>query len=208
MTIFIYARDILGAVGTKEGNLPWDTHNKVDMKLFKAQTDNKLVLCGLNTFNSLPPFAIERMKPLVLVNVSTPIDILSNIIERGGKPATFEIVKTLLPTLTVIGGMKLFKKLLPYLSEVSLHITTRLEVHSGDFIRDTDLLNLLHFTDWKCVYADENIIISETCAKVNSQSLLTNMVFTLPESPSFRWPEHHNNTILLSQGGELTCKNT
>lgn len=197
--MFIYARDILGAVGTKDNQMPWTTHNKVDMQFFKLQTDNKLVLCGLNTFNSLPPFAIERMKPLVMVNVSTPIDVLSSILEKGGKPITFEIVKTLLPKLTVIGGMKLFKKLLPYLSEVSLHITTRLEIHSGDFIRDNDLLNLLHFTDWKCVYSDDNIVISETCAKVKSQSLLTNMIFTMPESPTFRWP-NDPSTILYIQG--------
>lgn len=56
---FIICIDTNGGFA-KDNKIPWD--NKDDMKHFVAKTKNKTMLCGRNTFNSLPINVQKRAK--------------------------------------------------------------------------------------------------------------------------------------------------
>lgn len=71
----IYARDSFGIVGV-DGDLPWGSHDELDMATFKNYTSKdscRAVVCGYNTALTLPESAIKRM-PLIIVPVNITLE--------------------------------------------------------------------------------------------------------------------------------------
>lgn len=69
----------------KNGKIPWN--NKDDMKHFRAKTRNKLMLCGKNTYDTLPEMVKLRAIALRSKELSS-YDKRNNVIAIGGKKFT------------------------------------------------------------------------------------------------------------------------
>ena len=125
MIIAVLACDTAWGIGNN-GSMPWP-HNPVDLKWFKQQTENKTIVMGRATWESLPKKPLPKRRNIVVTSQS--IDgvecyTLDNIKKH---------IKTIDQEVCVIGGAKLFSALLPYIDEL------RISRISGTYECDTSL---------------------------------------------------------------------
>lgn len=62
--VAVWCRDLDNLVGLKNNSLPW--HISSDLRRFKRITNQKIILVGKNTYNSLPNRSLPNRKILVL----------------------------------------------------------------------------------------------------------------------------------------------
>lgn len=113
MIIAVLACDSSWGIGNN-GSMPWP-HNADDLKWFKKQTENKTVVMGRATWESLPNKPLPKRRNIVVTSQS--ID--------GVECYTLSDIKEYLKTTSdqevcVIGGAKLFSALLPYIDELRI----------------------------------------------------------------------------------------
>lgn len=113
MIIAVLACDQAWGIGNN-GSMPWP-HNPHDLGWFKKQTENKTVIMGRATWESLPKKPLPKRRNIVVTSQS--ID--------GVECYTLDNIKEYLKTTSdqevcVIGGAKLFTALLPYIDEIHL----------------------------------------------------------------------------------------
>lgn len=70
----INQQNILGI----DGHMPWG-RIKSDLAFYKSETIGKTLICGGNTYRSLPPQALKNRKIVVLTRQQPPEDLSDNI---------------------------------------------------------------------------------------------------------------------------------
>lgn len=107
----IIAVNNLGFIG-KNNKLFWKSNE--DLQHFKALTLNKVLLCGYNTYQTLPKVVKERT--CVICDTRGQFHLVSEVINMDGF-----VLKGVNCDAWCIGGKKTYEKYAPYFTE--LHIS-------------------------------------------------------------------------------------
>lgn len=129
-----------------QGNLL--THIPEDMRFFRDKTKNSVVIMGRKTYDSLSSKPLPNRTNIV---VTSKIDKLCEIDEKGTWFVAIDFIKTFLDTLSVnspvnyfiIGGGQIYNELLSYCQKA--YVT---KVNYGYKDADTYFPNLDEMNDW------------------------------------------------------------
>lgn len=139
MIQMILATAIGGALGNKNG-LPWDNIPE-DMKWFRENTRDKVVVMGSNTWFSLP----EQYRPLpyrknVVISSRADIDG-ADLVLSGSPQAITNLLLDAYPNkeIILIGGKKIYEDFFPYVNTVyhtliNQHVEHDTEINIGSML--------------------------------------------------------------------------
>lgn len=110
---------IIAAIGKnnelgKDNDLIW--HLKKDLQYFKANTLNKKIVMGLNTFNSLKKRLVDRE---YIVLSKPKVDIPDALVYDDANEL-IKYLKTLDEEVMIIGGASVYKLFIPYADKLYL----------------------------------------------------------------------------------------
>lgn len=120
-----------------------------DMKRFKEETKNKVVIMGLNTFKSLPNGPLKNRINIVLDPANQPIEGV--IVVSSLYKLSLEVSRYDSRDIFVIGGASIYQQLVPFCTEV---LVTKVDA-DGD--ADRFFPNLDQNPKWKVVYKGEDL---------------------------------------------------
>ena len=114
----ILATDLYGGIG-KNNALPWPHHSE-DMKWFKQNTMNGIVVMGRNTWDSLGRKKLPGRINIVITTSSIHGD--PDAIYFGDIQKLLQTIQSDFPkrTIWVIGGANIYKQALPYCDNLYL----------------------------------------------------------------------------------------
>lgn len=115
-----------------------------DMKRFREETKNKVVIMGLNTFKSLPKGPLKNRINIVLDPDNQPIE--GAIVVPSLYKLSIEAANYNLEDVFVIGGASIYQQLVPFCDEI---LVTKVDA-DGD--ADRFFPNLDEKSNWKIVY--------------------------------------------------------
>lgn len=121
-----------------------------DMKRFREETKNKVVIMGLNTFKSLPNGPLKNRINIILDSANQPIAgaiVVPSLYELSLKTSQYNP-----EDLFLIGGASLYQQLVPFCTEV---LVTKVD---ADGEADRFFPNLDESSQWKVVYKGEELI--------------------------------------------------
>lgn len=121
-----------------------------DMKRFREETTNKVVVMGLNTFKSLPNGPLKNRVNIVLDPTGTPIEgatVVPSIFKLS-----LEASKYKSEDIFVVGGASIYQQLIPFCSEV---LVTKVD---ADGKADRFFPNLDEMSNWKIVQKGGELI--------------------------------------------------
>jgi len=107
----IIAVNNIGFIG-KDNKLFWRSKN--DLQHFKTLTNNKVLLCGYNTYQTLPKVVKERTT--VICDTRNQFHLVGETINSEGVK-----IVSIYANVWCIGGKKTYEKYAPYFTE--LHIS-------------------------------------------------------------------------------------
>lgn len=114
----ILAHDDNWGIG-KGGTLPWPT-NKDDLRWFKENTDNDIVVMGRKTWESLPVKPLPNRKNIVVsTNVVDGADI--TVALKQLKNITLPMLMNVSSDIWIIGGAQLVESCLDVIDELWLN---------------------------------------------------------------------------------------
>lgn len=113
----IAAMDKNNVIGYK-GKIPW--HCPADLKWFKRFTENKAVVMGRKTHDSIGR-ALPNRKNIVLVrNIYSRLD--PAVTRTASMETALEVGKTFSDEVVIMGGGKIYKEALPYVDEMYISL--------------------------------------------------------------------------------------
>ena len=127
----------------KDNKLPW--YNPRDLAWFKYQATRKntILICGLNTYKSLPIHLFYDRKMAILTN-SLNLDLYPNHIEYNSVESIIDDQKLFeingYDRLLVMGGAKIYDAFKPYISKI--YWTLIKETYDCDTFFPFDLFKL------------------------------------------------------------------
>lgn len=150
----VWAEDKHHAIG-KNGSLPW--HIADDLKLFREETTNTLMIMGRTTWQSIGR-PLPKRTSLVLTRQTdwqTPFD---DVLVTHSVSEVLDVIKNEKRDVSIAGGASIYRTFMPYATDL---IVTRVDgVVNGDtFVDDIDLNQFdlvsrqLHEKDEKNDYA-------------------------------------------------------
>lgn len=134
----------------KDGDLL--VHIPEDMKFFKKNTENKIVICGRKTYESFPVKPLPNRTHLVLTHDINFADGVNNVIPIKD----FEMLRKMLKSLSniddvyIIGGESIYKEMINW-EDTSLAIITKVY---HDYDADKFFPNLDENPNWKLISDD------------------------------------------------------
>lgn len=157
MTIkMIIATDQNFGIG-KDNKIPWDC--PADLRHFKKQTEDSIVIMGRKTYESLPfENGLPNRKNYVLTStkkfmttIGEPLELPSFPCKEDSRQSYFcsrtflhNFLGFVKEDVWIIGGASIYKELLPYVEEI--HHTTIDGVYDCDTFFDMSFLE-----DWKLI---------------------------------------------------------
>lgn len=121
-----------------------------DMKRFREETQNKVVIMGLNTFKSLPNGPLKNRTNIVLDPDNQYIEgviVVPSIYKLSLVASQYDS-----DDLFVVGGASIYKQLVPFCKEV---LVTKVD---ADGQADRFFPNLDENPRWKIVYKGKDLI--------------------------------------------------
>ncbi len=120
-----------------------------DMKRFREETQNKVVIMGLNTFKSLPNGPLKNRTNIVLDPDNQYIEgviVVPSIYKLSLVASQYDS-----DDLFIIGGASIYQQLIPFCTEV---LVTKVD---ADGKADRFFPNLDENPNWKVVYKGEEL---------------------------------------------------
>jgi len=138
----IIACDINGGIGYKN-KLPWD-RIEGDLPRFKQLTENKIIVMGRNTWESLPVKPLPKRTNIVISNTMQQTDDIMVLPNIGKLKKANDV--------WVIGGAKLIESVWSsiqeiYLTSIFTEYTCDTHINLVTLERDFNLVSVKNYTD-------------------------------------------------------------
>lgn len=122
---------IIAAIGLNnelgiDNHLIWKI--KEDLAFYKAMTENKFIIMGRKTFESMPASALVGRRPIVIS--SKPLDRYCNVDSFGSTESVLNFVNLIDEEFMVVGGASIYESFLPYVDR--MYLTEIYDEHLAD----------------------------------------------------------------------------